>query len=90
MTPSDLERERGSDYGDMEGCHEAIASAWDGLIARDVMAACDDGEDWHMNARLVALMMVALKLVRESYRHKADNIADARVYLDFADRLAGE
>jgi hypothetical protein len=75
----------------MEGCHNAIAMMWEAILGRSTRGLVDRGLPIALpvSARDVALCMVAVKLVREAYRHKPDNIADAHVYLDFASRLAG-
>jgi hypothetical protein len=39
-------------------------------------------------AEFVTLMMVGVKLSREAFRHKKDNVVDGKNYLDFTGELS--
>lgn len=75
-----IREERGSKYGNALINHDAIGKQWTGLLEN------------HFNAKLphdipgfmVALMMVAVKLNRESFAHTSDNYVDGHNYLDIA------
>jgi len=75
-----LREQRQPDYGEPRACHYAIALAWNALIMQKLKAT--DG-DASLDERMVALMLAAMKLVREAYHHKQDNLDDARTYLEF-------
>ena len=83
-----LRAERGSYYGDPLINHASIGAIWSGILVQAMSSGrWRPGET--IPADLVCLMMVGLKLSREAYRHKDDNILDARVYLEFVDEIAG-
>lgn len=65
--------DRQADYGSPAASYDQIAKIWSGLL----------GSKLHrdITAREAALMMVALKLQRETQRPKRDNIVDAHGYL---------
>lgn len=71
-----VDGDRHDDYGDPEQTIPRVAAAWSAILDVDV------------TGHQVALCMAALKLVRESHRHKADNLDDAHGYLEIAARLA--
>lgn len=67
--------ERGSDYGPyLEEC-EKVAKMWSILLGVEV------------EPRMVPVCMIALKLVRESYRHKDDNLIDIQGYAKLANEM---
>lgn len=70
-----VDGDRQADYGPPEENMRRIGLAWSAILDTDVSPA------------QVALCMAALKLVREAYRHKPDNIVDAHGYLEIADRI---
>ena len=82
-----IREERGSYYGDVQRNHESIGAIWSGILGQAVMAGrWAHGE--RIPPEIVCLMMVGVKLSREAYRHKDDNIVDAKVYIDFVDELS--
>lgn len=64
--------ERHSEYGPAGEEFKRVADGWSAIIGADVTATD------------VALGMAYLKIVRESYKHKRDNIVDAIGYLALA------
>lgn len=70
------EGDRQADYGAPEDNLARIAQIWSGILGVPV------------TARTVALCMVGVKLAREGYRHKHDNLVDAYAYLEIAERLS--
>ena len=84
-----LRQERGEYYGDIRRNHESIGLIWAGILGQAVMAGrWAHGEP--IPPEIVCLMMVGVKLSREAFRHKQDNIIDAKNYADFASELAEE
>lgn len=75
-----VDGERRRDYGDPVENLGRIGAAWAAIL----------GLPEPISARHAALMMVALKLVREGQgnRHKVDNLEDAAGYLHIADLAA--
>ena len=65
---------RNSDYGGTEGL-ERIAQVASILTNKD------------LTAMDLALIMVSLKLVRESFQHKRDNLVDACGYMELLNKL---
>lgn len=59
---------RRSDYGHPSEGHKVIASYWSLILDHEVTA-------WQ-----VSLMMIALKLAREGFRHSRDNCVDIAGY----------
>ena len=80
-----LREQRQPDYGEPHACHYAIALAWNALIMQKLKAT--DG-DASLDERMVALMLATMKLVREAYHHKQDNLDDAKVYLEFVEEFS--
>ena len=75
-------------YGPFRENHEAIGSILDGILLQMRW-------DFHTkplkdHPEIVCLMMSALKHAREAFRHKDDNIVDAKNYLDMTGELYGE
>lgn len=66
---------RGAFYDSPRRNFGRIGLIWSGLLGRKLR----DGQ--LITARDVALMMVGVKLSRESFRHKRDNIVDGHGYL---------
>lgn len=82
-----LRSERGKDYGDPIVNHASIGAIWGGILVQ----AVSSGRWIHGAAlppELVTLMMVGVKVSREAYRHKQDNIDDAQVYLKFTEEMS--
>lgn len=76
-------------FGDREKAYdhpkrnlEVTAKIWSGLLAYKLSS--------DITAEEVALMMVGLKLAREVYRPKRDNLVDAAGYIECAARVLGE
>jgi hypothetical protein len=80
-----LREQRQPDYGEPRACHYAIALAWNALLMQKLKAT--DG-DASLDERMVALMLATMKLVREAYHHKQDNLDDAKVYLEFVEEFS--
>lgn len=84
-----LREERGSYYGDVAINHGSIGAIWGGILVQ----AASSGR-WRVGEvvppDIVCLMMVGVKMSREAYRHKTDNIDDAQNYLDFVEELIGK
>jgi hypothetical protein len=84
-----LREERGSYYGDPTINHASIGAIWAGIL----LQALSSGR-WRVGEtlppELVCLMMVGVKLSREAYRHKDDNITDAKVYIDFVGEMSSD
>lgn len=78
-----LRRVRGEKYGPVEANHKTIGMQWGGILTH---AGWIPGEP--IPARIVCLLMVALKLNREAYYHQEDNINDGKNYLAFAGEIA--
>lgn len=80
-----LRDERGGTYGPVEQNHRTIGMQWGGILTH---AGWKPGEP--VSARVVCLMMVALKLNREAYCHQQDNIDDGVNYLNFAGECSAD
>ena len=85
----ELKARRGAYYGDIAINHASIGAIWGGILVQ----AASSGR-WKVGETippdLVCLMMVGVKVSREAFRHKVDNIDDAQNYLDFVDDLSEE
>jgi hypothetical protein len=76
-------------FGDREKAYdhpsrnfEATAKIWNGILAYKLNAP--------ITAEEVALLMVGVKLARESHRHQRDNLVDAAGYIECAARCIKE
>jgi hypothetical protein len=85
--PGKIREERGSHYGPVECNHLSIGYIWGGLLMQAV-----ESKRWKAGEpippELVTLMMVGVKLSREAFKHKDDNIVDGKNYLDFTGELS--
>ena len=72
-------KDRHDDYGDALLCHEKIAKVWSGLLMGKLTKEITPQE--------VALMMVGLKAVRETFKHKEDNLVDGSGYFGVTDLI---
>jgi hypothetical protein len=71
--------ERADMYGNPEDSFSMIADLWDSYLGKI------EGEDHGvLHPKDVAIMMALLKIARETYQHKRDNLADAIGYLALA------
>lgn len=70
-----LDGERRHDYGDAVEMAHRVAHAWTAIVGHTV------------TAEQYALMMAALKVVRESVSPKADNLDDGCAYLRIAEMV---
>jgi hypothetical protein len=84
----DIIKDREKSYGPPKECLHAIALAWDGIIRQSNEMPLD--ADFSIDRFDVTLMLAAMKIVREAYCHKQDNIDDAINYLKFASDFAGD
>ena len=67
--------ERQVAYGDPVLCQRKIGRMWGAMLGTE-----------DIEAEMVALMMVAVKLVRETNTHKRDNLIDIAGYAEIVDR----
>jgi len=80
-------KDRELSYGASLECHKNIALAWQGIINQ----SCKTGSmEIVIDETDVALMLAAMKIIREAYCHKQDNIDDAINYLRFASDFSKE
>ncbi len=70
---------RQSDYGPPAEDFRCTAWLWNAWLRRR-----HGKTDWALDAKDVAIMMVLLKISREAYKHKPDNLVDAAGYLQTA------
>ena len=86
-TPGKIRQDRGVDYGPVDVNHTSIGHIWGGILMQAI-----ESKRWKagdpLPAELVTLMMVGVKLSREAFRHKKDNIVDGKNYLDFTGELS--
>lgn len=73
---------RQDQYGKPERSFEALADVFTGLLKRKLR------DDARVSAEDVALLMVGLKITRESNQRKRDNVVDAHGYLFLLAQLA--
>lgn len=69
--------DRQNEYGNPRNMFSKIAQFWSAYLDRDITP-----ED-------VAMMMTLLKIARQSYEHKADNLIDAAGYIGLGADLVG-
>lgn len=83
-TAYDITRaDRNHDYGTPRDNMQITADIWTAMLqARGLMAPGAT-----IPPEMAALMMVGLKLARESFKHKGDNLVDAAGYIDVAERV---
>jgi hypothetical protein len=88
MTPADeafvVVIERAEDYAPPAENMAATADIWTGILRHKLRPGV------RLAGSEVALCMVGVKLSRESYRHKRDNIVDGHGYLGIAGDLAAD
>ena len=75
---------RQSDYGHPREDFARTAQMWTGILAGKLR------EDAEVTAADVPLCMIAVKLARQSHRHKRDNLVDIAGYARTAAMVAGE
>lgn len=72
--------DRNDQYGEAEDCFDKIAAYWNTYLgSKDLVRGKD-----------VANMMALLKIAREGYKHKRDNLVDAAGYLRLSSKLQGD
>ena len=67
--------DRQADYADPRECHERAAHIATGMIGKDLTAI------------EVVRVLIAVKLARQAYRYKEDNLIDACGYLEIENRI---
>lgn len=68
VEPTIADTERQTDYGDPIDNFTRIAKMWSALL------------DCHVSPEQVGLCMIAVKLSRETHKHKDDNLTDIAGY----------
>lgn len=72
--------DRNDQYGEAEDCFDKISAYWNIYLGlKDLVRGKD-----------VANMMALLKIAREGYKHKRDNLVDAVGYLRLSSKLQGD
>lgn len=82
---NDLRRQRETQYGDSHHNQYCLSKTWTAILESHFQQRLDHDIPPHV----VADMLVALKLLRSSMPtgYRADDYADAHVYLTIADEL---
>ena len=75
---------RRDEYGAPADDFARVARMWTGILAPKL------GDGQHITAMDIPLCMIAIKLARQSYRHKRDNLVDIAGYARTAAMVAGE
>jgi len=70
-----INRDRADQYGQPEDCFGLIAEFWGAYLGSHHI---------NLTSKDVSLMMVLLKIARESHQGKRDNLVDAAGYLGLA------
>lgn len=78
-----IEGDREKTYGKFDKNLENIAALWRLYI--DMIA--DDEGTFYLEAKDVAMMMILLKIARETNAHKRDNLVDIAGYASLAAKL---
>jgi hypothetical protein len=76
--------ERANDYGSAEESFNKIASLTNLLLNENEIIAMTDG---YITNTVACKVLIAVKLVRESNKHKRDNLVDLCGYAELLDRL---
>lgn len=76
--------ERAQDYGCAKDSFETISGITEYLLSTDELAKIAGGV---IAPTVVCKMLIALKLTRESYKHKRDNLVDLCGYAELLNRL---
>lgn len=79
-----IDGDRQADYGDPRANHERIAALWNAYLGQLFNSK---GEPVEIRAEDVAMLMGLVKIGRERYRHKADNITDLIGYALIYERI---
>lgn len=77
-----IEGEKRDEYGSTQESFNAIANIWNGILRTGKSGITITPQD-------VALMMIGLKLYREGYKHKIDNLVDIVGYTKCLGHLNG-
>lgn len=75
-----VHKDRVNQYGNPENNFEIIASYWDTYIRNKHQIP-----DEIISSEDIPMMMILLKVARESYDHKRDNLVDIAGYVECAD-----
>ena len=67
--------DRNNTYGDCRVSFKENAKIWSVILGKEI------------TPQQVALCMIALKLRRENYKHKRDNLVDMVGYIEILDKL---
>jgi hypothetical protein len=78
-----ISSDRRTDYGSVKDSFNNIALVWTGILRNRKLLSADK----YITGEEVALLMSALKLVREANKPKRDNRVDAVAYILLLDEL---
>jgi hypothetical protein len=69
--------DRGAEYGPYDQECERVAKMWSAILSVEI------------KPRMVPLCMIAVKMARETHKHKPDNLLDIQGYAKKAGELSG-
>ncbi len=83
-----INKERQDQYGNPEDSFSTIAKYWMLYLDKVVSNYNPEWTGPYLSPRDVAMLMVLLKIARESHQHKQDNLTDLIGYAALADDMA--